>query len=158
MKLSVLAIGRLKGAERELCDRYGARLAKSGRPLGLDWRGVTEAAESRVATATERMNAEADTLLSCAGTGAIIALDERGDTLASEAFAGLIAKQRDCGVSNLAFAIGGPDGHGEALLERATARIALGRMTWPHGLARAMLLEQLYRATTILSGHPYHRA
>lgn len=157
MKLCVLAVGRLKGAERELCERYDARLAKSGRPLGLDWRGTTEVPEARGDPA-ERMRSEAAALLARAGEARIVALDERGDTLDSEKFATMIARERDGGAASLAFAIGGADGHGAALLSRADRRIAFGRMTWPHQIVRALLLEQLYRATTILSGHPYHRA
>ena len=157
MKLSVVAVGRLKSAERELCERYDARLRRSGRPLGLDWRGCLEVPDSRGPTAPERMAAEAGAILSRTADASIVALDERGSICSSEQFAALLSRQRDDGRAALLFAIGGADGHGAEVLERAAHRVSLGRMTWPHGIARALLLEQLYRATTILSGHPYHR-
>ena len=148
----------MKGAERELCERYGGRLARSARPLGLDWRGIVEIAEARAATPAARMGAEADALLARAGDAAIVALDERGEALTSEAFAAMIGDLRDAGTPALAFAMGGPDGHGDSLRAGARRTVSFGRLTWPHQLARVMLVEQIYRATTILAGHPYHRS
>lgn len=87
----------------------------------------------------------------------IVALDERGQAWTSRAFADRLAAWRDAGAPGLAFAIGGADGLGGAVIERADAVLSLGAMTWPHFLARVMLLEQLYRAQQILAGHPYHR-
>ena len=88
----------------------------------------------------------------------LVALDERGKTLTSREFADRIGAWRDGGTDDLAFVIGGPDGHGAELLgARPPCSLALGAMTWPHQLVRIMLAEQLYRAVTILSGHPYHR-
>ena len=87
----------------------------------------------------------------------LVALDETGRNLDSRAFAQQIARWRDDGAADLVFAIGGADGLGSPLLHRATLRLALGAMTWPHQLVRLMLAEQVYRAVTILSGHPYHR-
>jgi 23S rRNA (pseudouridine1915-N3)-methyltransferase len=87
----------------------------------------------------------------------LIALDERGSAWSSRALADRIAVWRDGGNAELAFAIGGPDGLDSAVLGRAEAVLSLGPMTWPHLLARGMLLEQLYRAQQILAGHPYHR-
>jgi 23S rRNA (pseudouridine1915-N3)-methyltransferase len=87
----------------------------------------------------------------------LIALDEGGKNLDSRTFAERIARWRDDGITELALAIGGADGHGPVLLAKANLRLAFGPMTWPHQLARLMLAEQLYRAVTILSGHPYHR-
>ena len=159
MRVSLLAVGRLKGPEREIAGRYETRLPKAGRPLGLDWRGTIELPESRASSASARKDAEAGALLARLDDGAVlIALDEGGAQPGSEAFAALLARHRDAGAPSLALAIGGADGHGDALLERAGERIAFGRMTWPHGLVRAMALEQLYRAATILAGHPYHRS
>ena len=162
MKLAVLAVGRMKGPERDLADRYGGRLAKAARPLGLDWRGVSEIAEARGGSASARMAAEADALLAkasgMADAAAIVLLDERGDAVSSEEFAAMIGRTRDDGRPALAFALGGPDGHGNALRDAAMRSVSFGRLTWPHQLARAMLMEQIYRATTILAGHPYHRA
>ena len=106
-----------------------------------------------------QVEAEADELLAAVPPGAaLVALDERGRDLTSEALAGQLGRWRDEGARAAAFLIGGPDGLGAAARERAALVLSLGRMTWPHMLVRAMLAEQLYRATTILAGHPYHRA
>jgi 23S rRNA (pseudouridine1915-N3)-methyltransferase len=87
----------------------------------------------------------------------LVALDERGATWTSRQFADRLAGWRDGGAGVLAFAIGGADGLGQAVIERADAVLSLGQMTWPHLLARSLLLEQLYRTQQILAGHPYHR-
>jgi 23S rRNA (pseudouridine1915-N3)-methyltransferase len=87
----------------------------------------------------------------------LIALDEGGTVWSSRGLADQLAAWRDEGVAELAFAIGGADGLGAEVLDRADTTLSLGRMTWPHLLARCMLLEQLYRAQQILAGHPYHR-
>jgi 23S rRNA (pseudouridine1915-N3)-methyltransferase len=155
MLMTIAAVGKLKaGPERELYDRYVERAAAAGRSLGLTFT-TREFAESRAATAPARKDQEAETLLGVGGM--TVALDERGKTLDSRAFAERIARWRDDGAGGLTFAIGGPDGHGPALLQKSALRLAFGPMTWPHQLARIMLAEQLYRAVTILSGHPYHR-
>ncbi len=88
----------------------------------------------------------------------LVLLDERGTALSSEDFAALLARWRDAGVREARFMIGAADGHSDAERAGADLLLAFGPATWPHLLARAMLLEQLYRATTILAGHPYHRA
>ena len=159
MRLHLIAVGRMKaGPERELAERYAKRLAASARPLGMDWRGVTELAEARDTKAEARRDAEAAAILGKLDSGArVVALDERGEQPGSEAFAGLVGRFRDDGAPSLVLAIGGPDGHGAAIRERADALVAFGRLTWPHQIVRVMALEQLYRATTILAGHPYHR-
>ena len=87
----------------------------------------------------------------------MIACDEHGQTLSSRAFADRIARLRDDGCRRLTFLIGGADGLDPALLAASNERLAFGVQTWPHALARAMLAEQVYRATTILAGSPYHR-
>jgi len=87
-----------------------------------------------------------------------VLLDERGEQLSSEKFAAILGRWRDDGVREARFVIGAADGHGEAARGKADLLIAFGAMTWPHLLARAMLAEQLWRATSILAGHPYHRA
>jgi 23S rRNA (pseudouridine1915-N3)-methyltransferase len=87
----------------------------------------------------------------------LVALDPRGEMWSSRAFADHLSHWRDSGASDLAFAIGGAEGLGAAILDRAAATMSLGPMTWPHFLVRGMLLEQLYRAQQILAGHPYHR-
>ena len=101
---------------------------------------------------------EAELILAAFPTDArLIALDERGASWSSRVLAERIAGWRDQGIATLAFAIGGADGLGQAVIERADAVVSFGAMTWPHLLARVMLLEQLYRAQQILAGHPYHR-
>jgi 23S rRNA (pseudouridine1915-N3)-methyltransferase len=159
MRLIVAAVGRLKDAERELYARYAKRFDAAGRPLGLGPATLSEIGESRAATAGLRKAEEAQKLLKALSAAEVkIALDETGRALSSAAFAQLIAKHRDGGAKTLGFLIGGADGHGQAVLEAANLKLSLGAMTLPHGLARVVLAEQLYRAATILSGHPYHRA
>jgi 23S rRNA (pseudouridine1915-N3)-methyltransferase len=158
MRLIVAAVGRLKDAERELCERYSKRFDAAGRSLGLGPLAITELSESRAASADARKADEAARLLKAAGAADVrVVLDEGGKALSSEAFAKWIAQRRDAGGKGLAFLIGGPDGHGAAALDGAALKLSLGAMTLPHGMARAVLIEQLYRAATILSGHPYHR-
>lgn len=160
MRIVVHAVGRMKaGPERELSARYFERFARSGPPLGLDFGGVKEIAESRAASADRRKAEEAEPLSRMAGDGALLVLlDETGKSLSSEDFASRLAAFRDEGRRDLVLAIGGPDGHDPALRSEAGLLLSLGRMTWPHQVARILLAEQLYRACTILSGHPYHRA
>lgn len=160
MKVAIHAVGRMKaGPEKELADRYFDRFGKSGPPLGLDFAGVTEIAESRGRDTNERRREEADRLRTQLAPGtALVLLDERGKNLSSQQFADKIAALRDGGQRGLVIAIGGPDGHDEALRNEASLLISFGAATWPHQMVRIMLGEQLYRAATILSGHPYHRA
>ena len=87
-----------------------------------------------------------------------VLLDERGKAMTSEDFAHLLGRWRDEGVRETRFMLGAADGHSDAERAAADVLLAFGPATWPHMLARAMLIEQLYRATTILAGHPYHRA
>ncbi len=147
-----------QGPERELLERYAGRAEKAGRQLGLSGPDITEWNESRASTAKLRCDDEASQMLASLRSGAmVIALDENGTDLTSPQLAATIGKAMDAGTPEIGFAIGGPDGHGEALLARADLRLRMGRMTWPHQIARVMVSEQLYRAITILSGHPYHR-
>ncbi len=159
MHLTIGAVGKLKaGPERELYQRYAERVTPAGRALNLGPLTSVEISESRKGNAKERRREEAGSLLAKIPRAAVlIALDEKGEALTSEHFARLLGKQRDAGATALAFVIGGPDGHGEAVRERAARIISLGAITLPHGLARVVLAEQLYRAVTILAGHPYHR-
>lgn len=159
MKISIHAVGRMKaGPEKELAARYLDRFAKSGPAIGLEFSGLTEIAESRAATAAERGREEADRLLAFLDDkAALILLDERGRNFSSPQFADKLGALRDEGRRQAVFAIGGPDGHDEHLRGRAALVWSFGALTWPHQMARIMLAEQLYRATTILSGHPYHR-
>ena len=159
MRMTIAGIGRMKaGADRELFERYLERARKAGRALGLGGPDLTELPESRAQRAAERKQAEAESLLATLPAPRIlVALDEGGSAMASEKFAERIGRWRDEGAGNLVFAIGGADGHGRALLEAADLTLAFGPMTWPHQLVRIMMAEQIYRAISILSGHPYHR-
>lgn len=160
MKLIVHAVGRMKsGPEKELGDRYYERFARSGPAVGLEFGGITEIPEGRGQTVEERQREEGQKLLAHVQTGAaLVLLDERGRSFSSEEFARRIGAMRDNGRKALVVAIGGPDGHGEALRNEAELVISFGALTWPHQLVRVMLGEQLYRIATILAGHPYHRA
>jgi 23S rRNA (pseudouridine1915-N3)-methyltransferase len=159
MRLTVAAIGRMKaGPERELADRYLDRLGKAGGAVGLDYAGLHEEPESRAQGVAERKRDEAARLSAALPDKAVLVLlDERGKTLSSEDFAGRLGTFRDEGVRDLAIVIGGPDGLDPDLRSRAKLVLAFGAMTWPHQIVRILLAEQLYRAVTILSGHPYHR-
>ncbi len=160
MRITIHAVGRMKsGPERDLAARYLDRAEKAGRSLGLAPVAIRETGESRAARADDRKREEADALLAGLAPDAfVIVLDERGESLSSEEFADLLRSARDRSSPEAALLIGGADGHGEAALARAGRRIALGRMTWPHQIVRILMAEQVYRAITILSGHPYHRA
>ncbi len=159
MKISLFAVGRMKsGPEKELADRYVERFSKSGPALGLEFAGVTEIPESRAQSAAERKREEGERLRQHLAGGALILLDERGKNVSSEEFANRIAAFRDGGRRSLVVAIGGPDGHDPSLRESADLVLSFGAQTWPHQMVRIMLGEQLYRAATILSGHPYHRS
>lgn len=159
MRVAVYVVGKMKaGPERELAERYFERFSKSGPPLGFEFSGVSEITESRNASADQRKSDEAARLYEALDQGAaLILLDERGKELGSEDFATQLGKIRDGGKRQLILAIGGPDGHDPQLRARADLVLAMGKMTWPHQLARILIAEQLYRAVTILSGHPYHR-
>ena len=87
-----------------------------------------------------------------------VLLDERGKNLSSEELAEILSRWRDDGIREARFVLGAADGHSREERAEADLLIAFGKATWPHLLARAMLMEQLYRVTTILAGHPYHRA
>lgn len=156
MKLTIAAVGRLRaGPEAALLGDYLDRAGRTGRQLGLGPVRVIEIDERKAAAADR----QADRLVNAIPEDAeAMALDERGEALTSAAFASLLADRRDAGVGELAFLIGGADGHGSAARERAGRLLSLGPMTWPHVLARVMLAEQIYRACSILAGKPYHRA
>jgi 23S rRNA (pseudouridine1915-N3)-methyltransferase len=160
MRLMVAAIGRLKaGPERELAERYRDRVAKAGRAVGPRDIEIVEIRESRAQEAAKRMLEESIALANLIPEGAIVvALDQSGEALASDSITGVLRGWRDAGRPAAVFCIGGADGLGPELTARADLTLAFGAATWPHQLVRIMLLEQLYRAVTILAGHPYHRA
>jgi len=159
MQISLIAVGRMKkGPEQELCQRYCDRFAKIGASVGLTFTGVKEIAESQASTAEQRRQQEGSQLQENRSTNTgLILLDERGKDLSSSQLANWIGQRRDDGVKALLFALGGPDGHAQQLHSQTDLLLSFGRATWPHQLARILLAEQLYRAATILSGHPYHR-
>jgi 23S rRNA (pseudouridine1915-N3)-methyltransferase len=152
VKLTIAAIGRAgRGPERDLYEHYAGRIRW---PLQL-----RELEEKRKLPPPELVRREGDLLLDAVPNKAVlVALDRRGQVLDSEGFADRLRRWRDDSVSDLAFLIGGADGHGEIILKRAALTVSFGAMTWPHLLARAMLAEQIYRAQQLLAGHPYHRA
>jgi 23S rRNA (pseudouridine1915-N3)-methyltransferase len=160
MRLVVAAIGRLKdGPERELAERYRKRAEQTGRRIGFRDTEIVEIRESRAQEVSKRMTEESIALANVIPERAIaILLDERGESLDSATLANRLAKWRDDGRPATVFVIGGDDGLAPTLRDRATVKLAFGAATWPHQLIRIMLLEQIYRAVSILSGHPYHRA
>lgn len=154
LRITIAAVGRARrGPERALFDDYAARLS---------WPVSLKEIDARVPGSTPaavRIADEGARLIAAVPPGAlVVALDERGQDLSSEAFAEKIRAWRDGGRRDLAFVIGGAGGLADAVRERAILVLALGRPTWPHLLVRAMVAEQLYRAQQILAGHPYHRA
>jgi 23S rRNA (pseudouridine1915-N3)-methyltransferase len=160
MRLVIIAIGRLKqGPERELAEAYRKRAQATGRALGIRDIEIVEIRESRAQDAERRRVEEAIAIVNLVPDGAVIViLDGRGDNLDSAALAGLLRTWREEDRPAICFVVGGADGLAQSLKERATLRLAFGTATWPHQLARVMLLEQLYRAASIVAGHPYHRA
>jgi 23S rRNA (pseudouridine1915-N3)-methyltransferase len=160
MRIVVAAIGRLKqGPETELTERYRKRAAQTGRSLGLRDVEIVEIRESRAEDAGKRMIEESIALANIIPQGAaVVRLDPRGDSLDSAAIANQLSQWRAAARPAVVFMIGGPDGLAASLADKADVKLAFGAATWPHQIVRVMLLEQLYRATTILTGHPYHRA
>lgn len=160
MKLTVLAVGHSRGtSEGALCDDYVHRAALMGRNMGFSAVSVEEVAVSKSRDAKTRMSDEAEKLCARIPAGAhIVLLDARGKGMTSEDFAEMLGAMRDAGTKDLVFVIGGPDGLGTLTGKRSGRSLAFGPQTWPHLLVRAMLSEQIYRALTILAGHPYHRA
>lgn len=158
MRVVVAAVGRLKqGPERELVARYLERAGQTGRAVAIGPVETLELPESRARRPADRKREEAAALKAALAGAAIIALDENGKSPSSADFAARLAALRDEGVPTLAFVIGGADGIDETFLAQCRATIAFGTMTWPHQIVRILLAEQVYRATTILTGHPYHR-
>jgi 23S rRNA (pseudouridine1915-N3)-methyltransferase len=158
VRLLLVSVGGTKvGPERDLTERYLQRAAAAGRALGfvVEHREIGEGKASRP---QDRMRDEAKaigTILS--GAARRIAFDQSGRNFASAEFAADLGKSRDQGIPMLSLVIGGPDGLDPDFLATVDLVLAFGAMTWPHQLARIMAAEQIYRAMTILAGHPYHR-
>ena len=155
MRLQVLAIGKLKaGPEKTIAEEYQLRLEGLGRKAGITKLIVSDFSESPAQTASQRQDDESKLLATKAFT---LVLDERGKAHSSADFAQILQRHLDQGTQDLAFLIGGPDGHSAATRRNAGHLLSFGPMTWPHRLVRVMLFEQIYRAVTILVNHPYHR-
>jgi len=159
VKLSLYAVGRMKrGPEKELYERYWERSMAVGAKHGVQPLVLREFTESKSGRARERMAQEAAEILKSIDEKAfVIALDERGKTTTSPAFAGLLQTIRDGGAGEIIVIIGGADGLDERVRARANRLISFGAMTWPHQIVRILAAEQIYRAFSILSGHPYHK-
>lgn len=155
MRAHICAMGRLRsGPEATLIDDYTKRFDRTGRPLGLGPLTIHQLEDKKGGG----MKTEADILSKAIPNGALICtMDERGKILSSPDFAKKLGDWRDNGRQDVAFVIGGADGIDPSLRARADFSISLGKMVWPHMLARVMLTEQLYRAASILGGSPYHR-
>lgn len=160
MRVIIAAVGKLKpGPEKQLVDLYLTRCRAQGRLCGIGAVDVKQVPESRLNSVQERCREESEKLLSVLDGDAIrVVLDEHGEKLQSLKLSERVARWRDNGCGELAFLIGGPDGHGELVKSRANFSLSLGEMTWPHKLAQVMIVEQIYRSLTILTNHPYHRA
>ncbi len=160
MRIEIAAVGKKRGGpETALVEDYLDRARGFGRRMGFSDVSLSQFDAPKSLSGDALKKREGELLLKTLSEGAaLIALDERGENISSEKFARLLAGMRDDGVASAAFVIGGADGHGEEVRARAARLVSFGAATWPHLLVRAMLAEQLYRAMTILSGHPYHRA
>jgi len=160
MRILIAAVGRLKqGPERELAERYRKRAADCGRAVGITAVDIVEIRESRTDNAEQRMLEEAKAITQAIPDRAIVVvLDERGTNPTSKVVADHLRAWRLEDRPATVFVIGGHDGTAAVLRQKANLTLAFGAATWPHQLVRIMLLEQLYRAVTILSGHPYHRS
>ncbi len=159
MKIDVIAVGRLKaGPERELVTRYAERLKGFGRSIAFDGPRLVEISESPARRDLDRKAEEAQAITAqIPDTHRLVLFDERGASLDSAGFARILGEWRDSGAAGVSFVIGGADGLDSSLREKATLVLGFGKMTMPHQIVRALVLEQLYRAATILAGHPYHR-
>jgi 23S rRNA (pseudouridine1915-N3)-methyltransferase len=159
MKLAIAAIGQLKtGPEKDMAADYEQRIQTLARTAGFNGLLHQDWPESTKATADLRKAEEARKLWAAVPEGGLaVALDERGKAPTSVEFAELLRAQAQGGTRHLTFLIGGPDGHAPETRQKAFRTLSFGPMTFPHRLLRVMLLEQIYRAVTILVSHPYHR-
>ncbi len=151
MRISLVAVGRMKaGPAQDLYELYAQRLR---------WRITLKEVEEKRSLPPEALKEQEGALiLGALPRGArVVALDEGGKEMASREFAGLLGRWQDEAVQDLAFVIGGADGLSKEVRAAADLILSLGRLTWPHMLVRGLLAEQLFRAESILAGHPYHR-
>ncbi len=140
MRVTIISVGKWKNCpEREIFEEYKKRL-----PWKIDLIEVDEKKAKNILEFVPEKSYK-------------IVLDEKGNQFSSKDFASQLNKLQVQGRSKIAFLIGGADGHDKAAIEKADLLFSLGKMTWPHMLVRAMLAEQIYRAFSIISGHPYHR-
>jgi 23S rRNA (pseudouridine1915-N3)-methyltransferase len=159
MRLLILAVGHARNThEGALCDDFCTRAGSMGKRLGFSAVQLEEVAVSKLRDANARMREEGERLSARIPEQAhVVSLDAKGRGMTSDAFAEMLGAMRDAGARDLAFLIGGPDGLALGPKVKPGRSLAFGPQTWPHLFARAMLAEQLYRAITILAGHPYHR-
>jgi 23S rRNA (pseudouridine1915-N3)-methyltransferase len=160
MRLTILAVGFARGTqEGALAEDFVGRALAMGRRMGFPAVVCEEIPVSKDRDVKKRMADEAERLARRVPQGAhIILLDARGKGMTSEDFAEMLGALRDAGTKDLCFVIGGPDGVGALPRKKPRRRLPFRPPTWPHLMVRAMLAEQVYRALTILAGHPYHRA
>lgn len=157
MNISLAAIGKFKKTEalQDLALDYLERAQVTGRNLGF---GNIKLLEFEIKNSAPNPDKEAEIFLANIPQNAfLIILDERGQNIGSGELAKKIEQNRDNGTKEIIFAIGGADGHGQAIKNRANLLLSFGKLTWPHKLCRAMAAEQIYRAISIIAGTPYHR-
>lgn len=151
MKILIAAVGKLKqGPELEIFSSYKKR---------IPWEVEVKEVEEKRNLSDEELKVSEGKLLTNATPSSYkkIVLDERGKILDSREFAKKISSWQNDGYSDFAFLIGGANGHADSVRKSSDLTLSLGNMTWPHMLTRVMLIEQLYRANTILNNHPYHK-
>lgn len=154
MHITIISVGKVKsGPTKDMSDDYSSRFSKAGPPLGFRSIKLIEVASGG------GLDAEGDRIIAKVPSGAkTIRLDEFGAQYTSKAFAKHLAKVRDQGTPELCFLIGGAEGYSQAVRDAYPDTMALGPQTWPHRLVKVMVIEQLYRAASILGGSPYHKA
>ena len=159
MRLAIIAIGKMKkGPETELVSRYADRIRQIGQVIGASSLDITEIPESRATNATQRKEEEYQAMLAkLPENGLVYILDERGKTISSVTFSDQLQQAASHGVKQISFIIGGPDGLSKTWRQSGHRIFSFGALTMPHQLVRVLLAEQLYRACSIASGHPYHR-
>jgi 23S rRNA (pseudouridine1915-N3)-methyltransferase len=150
LKIDIIAVAKVKkGSWRDLMDDYITR---------IKWDVNMVEVESKYTDAKAQQAHEQRLILEKLDTDSfIIVLDERGDGLRSLDFAETIQKIQTTGANKITFLLGGAEGFTSDIRDKANMLLSFGQQTWPHVMARVMLLEQIYRAQQIMAGHPYHR-